>query len=203
MSAAPRDRFSRKATGVPAFVILSAGVAAIPLAVRRKLLQPRRLSFTSRHKLSFRSPGACVRGFDVRETRRRLRCYFSPSAPQRTATELALVSAVLGAGNGLSAGISSTLAADFAPPAPATGAFLGVWRVITDGGSMLGPVLGGWLKQRFGLPRAAVIVGGLGLLGALWLTLVVRQPTILPRISPRRPSPPRCGSLLRREKRRR
>lgn len=90
------------------------------------------------------------------------------------------MSALLGVGNGLSAGISSTLAADFAPPAPATGAFLGVWRVITDGGSMLGPVVGGWLKQRFQLERAAVLVGLLGLLGAAWLSFAARSAAFCP-----------------------
>lgn len=241
----PNPRFSRKATGVPAFVILSAGVAAIPLAVR----PPTLCHFLSSCVVPCRTDAplfpARMSASCHHLTSPRLATPHLGALPQRTATELALVSALLGVGNGLSAGISSTLAADFAPPAPATGAFLvrrplfffffffpfsqrsvvprecrvgdstsacgegpglcrgtiesllkaslspsqnrkkmhlapppllsqGVWRVITDGGSMLGPVLGGWLKQRFRLERAALCVGAAGLLGAAWLSFVVR-----------------------------
>ena len=81
------DKRGRKLTGVPAFLLLAAGVALIPAAT--------------------------------------------------TPRGLVLVGALLGCGNGLSAGISGTLAADLGPPAPDTGAFLGLWRFVADAGSLV------------------------------------------------------------------
>jgi MFS family permease len=119
------DRRGRKLTGVPAFLLLAAGVALIPAA-------------------------------------------HSPSG-------LAAVGALLGCGNGLSAGISGTLAADFSPPAPDTGAFLGLWRLVADAGSMVGPVAAGALARRTNLGVAARCVGLFGAAGAAWLALVVPE----------------------------
>ncbi len=119
------DRRGRKLTGVPAFLLLAAGVALIPAA-------------------------------------------HSPSG-------LAAVGALLGCGNGLSAGISGTLAADFSPPAPDTGAFLGLWRLVADAGSLVGPVAAGALARRTNLGVAARCVGLFGAGGAAWLALVVPE----------------------------
>jgi len=119
------DARGRKPTSVPAFLLLSAGVAAIPAA--------------------------------------------------QSAAGLAAVGALLGCGNGLSAGISGTLAADFSPPAPDTGAFLGLWRLVADAGSLVGPVAAGWLSKRTSLTVAARLIGLFGCAGAAWLALMVPE----------------------------
>ena len=119
------DKRGRKLTGVPAFLLLAAGVALIPSAT--------------------------------------------------TPRGLILVGALLGCGNGLSAGISGTLAADLGPPAPDTGAFLGLWRFVADAGSLVGPVAAGALSRATSLRVAARCVGLFGAAGAAWLALVVPE----------------------------
>jgi MFS family permease len=119
------DRRGRKLTGVPALLLLAAGVALIPSA--------------------------------------------------QTPHGLAAVGILLGCGNGLSAGISGTLAADFSPPAPDTGAFLGLWRFVADGGSLVGPVAAGALSRRTNLGVAARCVGLFGVASAVWLAVMVEE----------------------------
>ena len=119
------DKRGRKLTGVPAFLLLAAGVALIPAAT--------------------------------------------------TPRGLVLVGALLGCGNGLSAGISGTLAADLGPPAPDTGAFLGLWRFVADAGSLVGPVAAGALSRTTSLRVAARCVGLFGAAGAAWLALAVPE----------------------------
>ncbi len=50
------------------------------------------------------------------------------------------VAVLLGLGNGMSSGILMTLGADTAPPAERS-QFLGVWRLLQDGGAALGPLV--------------------------------------------------------------
>lgn len=107
-----------------------------------------------------------------------------PSA--QTPQSLAAIGALLGCGNGLSAGISGTLAADFSPPAPNTGAFLGLWRFVADAGSLVGPVVAGFLSERTSLSVAAHCVGLLGLGGAAFLSLAVPETGVTARVGERR-----------------
>lgn len=75
------------------------------------------------------------------------------------------MSAVLGAGNGLSSGILMTLGADLAPqhdPAP----FLGSWHTISDLGGAAAPLLIAALASAVSLPVAAAAMGVIGIAGA-------------------------------------
>lgn len=56
------------------------------------------------------------------------------------AVSLGVVAALLGFGNGMSSGILMTLGADVAP-AHGRAQFLGMWRVLQDGGVALGPLI--------------------------------------------------------------
>lgn len=57
-----------------------------------------------------------------------------------TPTTLGIVAVVLGLGNGMSSGILMTLGSDVAPP-ERRAKFLGIWRVFSDLGLAMGPVL--------------------------------------------------------------
>lgn len=81
------------------------------------------------------------------------------------AAGLAVVGVLLGVGNGLSSGTMMTLGADLAPP-HALGEFLGVWRLIGDGGSSGGPLVVGAVAEVLDLGLAAVVVAGVGLAAA-------------------------------------
>ncbi|MFT3887286.1 MAG: hypothetical protein QM713_03880 [Arachnia sp.] len=78
------------------------------------------------------------------------------------------LAALLGLANGLSSGILMTVGADLAPTG-ATASFLGAWRLFTDTGSALAPVMVGIVSAAASLPLATGLVGGLGLLGAAGL----------------------------------
>lgn len=91
--------------------------------------------------------------------------------------------AVMGLGNGLGAGTMMTLGADLAPR-DAVGEFLGLWRLVGDGGQMGGPVLAGAVADAMGLGPAALVLAGVGLLAAgtiyLAVTETLRQPAPFP-----------------------
>ena len=76
-----------------------------------------------------------------------------------------MVGLLSGFGNGLGSGAVMTLGADLAPR-DRTGEFLGVWRLITDSGSVAGPVAIGALAQALTLAAAALVTAGVGLAGA-------------------------------------
>ncbi|MGM0386047.1 MAG: MFS transporter, partial [Actinomycetota bacterium] len=93
-----------------------------------------------------------------------------------TVGALAVVAAVLGLGNGLSSGILMTLGADVAPPGSRV-QFLGVWRVMSDVGLAVGPLV---------LTAAAAlgsVAGGVWLLAATSGASVVAQARWVPRYS--------------------
>ncbi len=68
---------------------------------------------------------------------------------------------VMGLGNGLGSGTMMTLGADLAPP-DALGEFLGVWRLIGDGGTMGAPLAVGAIADLVSLPTAALVMAGVG-----------------------------------------
>lgn len=72
-----------------------------------------------------------------------------------------LVSMLLGLGNGIGSGIVMTLGADAAPTKGRT-EFLGIWRLVADMGSSLGPVV---LSAVTALASLAVGVGVMGIFG--------------------------------------
>lgn len=68
---------------------------------------------------------------------------------------------VMGLGNGLGSGTMMTLGADLAPP-DALGEFLGVWRLIGDGGTMGAPLAVGAIADLVSLPIAALVMADVG-----------------------------------------
>jgi len=91
----------------------------------------------------------------------------------------AMFAAVLGVGNGLSSGILLTIGADLAPPAdPAP--FLGSWRMLTDTGGAVAPLLVSGITATASL---AVATGAMGVVGIIGAVAFIRW---LPRFVPRR-----------------
>jgi MFS family permease len=88
---------------------------------------------------------------------------------------LTAVALLMGAGNGLSAGLVMTLGAD-ASPASGRAEFLGAWRLCSDLGQGGGPLLIGAITAAATLSAAAVAVGGSGLLAAFLLHRWIKPP---------------------------
>jgi MFS family permease len=118
------DRWGRKAVAIPCIVIMSTGLAIMPLT--------------------------------------------------HGVLTLSLVAILLGAGNGLSSGVVMTLGADFAPPAIRV-SFLGVWRVTSDIGTAGGPLAVAAATAAITLGGAAVTVGAIGLLAAVYVLRYVPE----------------------------
>jgi MFS family permease len=89
-------------------------------------------------------------------------------------TGLAFVAGLVGLGNGLGSGTMLTLGADLAPP-ESRGEFLGMWRLIGDSGSMVGPIMGGAIAGWLALPIAAVVMGSSGLISSLVFATLVPE----------------------------
>ena len=85
-----------------------------------------------------------------------------------TATSIGILGALLGIGNGISSGIVMTLGADAAPEFGRP-RFLAGWRVLSDSGQMLGPVVISVVTALAGLAPAAVVIGALGIVGGGWM----------------------------------
>jgi MFS family permease len=82
---------------------------------------------------------------------------------------LALVSMVMGFGNGIGSGIVMTLGAD-SSPAVGRPTFLGIWRELADGGSGIGPVILSAVTAISTLGVGIIVSGfvGFAAAGALW-----------------------------------
>ena len=76
-----------------------------------------------------------------------------------------IVSMLLGMGNGIGSGIVMTLGADAAPPSGRT-EFLGIWRLVSDLGSSLGPVVLSAITALVSLAAAVAAMGTFGLAAA-------------------------------------
>jgi MFS family permease len=87
-----------------------------------------------------------------------------------TSTPLAIaaVAALMGLGNGLSAGIVMTLGAD-AAPREGRAQFLGGWRLCSDLGNAGGPLVISAVAAAATLAAAAVVMGMIVLAGSGWL----------------------------------
>jgi MFS family permease len=94
------------------------------------------------------------------------------------------VTILIGFGNGLGAGSMMTLGADLSPP-ESRDEFLGVWRLIGDGGHAGGPYAVGQVADWVALPTAAWVISGAGLMAALVFTLFVPE-TLKKRRAPAR-----------------
>ena len=78
---------------------------------------------------------------------------------------LTLATSLIGFGNGLGSGTMMTLGADLAPK-DAMGEFLGVWRLIGDGGALGGPLLVGSLADLLSLTPAIFAIAIIGMIAA-------------------------------------
>ena len=84
-------------------------------------------------------------------------------------------SVTIGVGSGLASGMNQVLGMDASPPAgPDAATFLGVWRMMSDSGALLGPVVAGAVAQRWGVQVASLCVGVVGVCGGGWLGCFVQ-----------------------------
>lgn len=81
---------------------------------------------------------------------------------------------LIGLGNGLGSGTMMTLGADLSPP-ESRDEFLGLWRLIGDGGHAGGPYVVGQVADWVALPMAAWAMSGAGLIAALIFVLLVPE----------------------------
>ena len=81
---------------------------------------------------------------------------------------------MIGFGNGLGSGTMMTLGADLAPRDD-VGEFLGVWRLIGDGGASASPMIFGRVADMLSLGPATVVIGVVGLLAAATFFLFVPE----------------------------
>ena len=93
-----------------------------------------------------------------------------------TYLSLCLVAIVLGIANGLSTGITMMLGTDNAP-SKNKGEFLGIWRLLTDGGSSLGPILASLSLALFPFNAGLLIVGVACGFGAIFVFFGVEKNT--------------------------
>lgn len=87
---------------------------------------------------------------------------------------LLLAASLIGFGNGLGSGTMMTLGADLAPK-NALGEFLGVWRLIGDGGATGAPLIVGAVADVLNLSLAAVVMAGVGFAAASLFALKVPE----------------------------
>lgn len=90
------------------------------------------------------------------------------------------VSCVLGLGNGIGSGMIMTLGADFSP-AHGRAQFLGLWRLMADTGSTVGPILLSAVTAAATLGIGVAATGGLGLAAAAMLAWSVPRAQAHPR----------------------
>jgi MFS family permease len=89
-------------------------------------------------------------------------------------TTLFLVSLVLGLGNGMGSGIVMTLGADFTP-AVGRSSFLAVWRLVSDGGTAVGPLVDSGIVAVGALVLAGPVLGLVGLSIAIVVALHLEE----------------------------
>jgi MFS family permease len=87
---------------------------------------------------------------------------------------LLAVTMLIGFGNGIGSGTMMTLGADLAP-SESRDEFLGVWRLIGDGGHAGGPFLVGQVAEWLALSPAAWAISSAGWMAALVFTLLVPE----------------------------
>ncbi|MFT8395904.1 MFS transporter [Propionibacterium sp.] len=81
---------------------------------------------------------------------------------------ITLVACLLGIGNGVSSGIVLTLGSDSSPEL-GRAQFLAAWRVLSDSGTAIGPLIISGVAAIAGLAASAFVVGGIGVLSTGWL----------------------------------
>ena len=101
---------------------------------------------------------------------------------------LLLAALLIGFGNGIGSGIVMTLGADFSPPVGRP-QFLGIWRLLSDLGTMGGPGLLAVVTALVSLSAGIAATALLGLLGAavLWRWVPPGRPNYAGLSAPDRP----------------
>lgn len=95
-----------------------------------------------------------------------------------SSTAVVLAGAVIGVGNGLSAGSMLTISSDVAP-ADTTPQFIGAFATINDSGRFFGPLLVGWVGGRWGLDASALVLAVVMFVGVVAVVVLIgetRQP---------------------------
>lgn len=87
---------------------------------------------------------------------------------------LILIAALMGLGNGVSAGVIMTVGSDLAPKIN-RGGFIGIWRLLSDVGATSGPLIIGLMVKLSGLAMATYSIGFLGLLGGVFVIKAVSE----------------------------
>jgi MFS family permease len=91
-----------------------------------------------------------------------------------TYAELLVAASIIGLGNGIGSGSMMTLGADLAPKG-AAGEFLGIWRLIGDAGSFLGPIVVGMIAGSASLSSSAYLLSLIGFSATLTFALLVKE----------------------------
>ena len=125
------DKFGRRFTGIPAFMILGFSLVLIG---------------------TIDSPLIFLTGYST----------------------LIIASILSGIGNGISSGLVLTLGSDLSPP-DNKGGFLGIWRLISDGGGAAGPTVMGIVANSFSLAIASYSSGFIALIGIFFLRFLVKE----------------------------
>lgn len=94
----------------------------------------------------------------------------------QSTTHVVLAGAVIGIGNGLSAGSMLTLGSDLAPP-DAPGPFLAGMSVMQDIGRVLGPLVVGVVGDAAGLGASSVALAMVMVAAIVWLVVQVGEPS--------------------------
>jgi MFS family permease len=102
------------------------------------------------------------------------------------AVTLALVSVIMGFGNGIGSGIVNTLGSD-ASPAVGRPTFLGIWRELADGGSAIGPLILSLVTGIAGLAAGIVASGFVGFAAAAALARWIPKRTAITPLAPSNP----------------
>ncbi|MEO0495241.1 MAG: MFS transporter [Actinomycetota bacterium] len=90
------------------------------------------------------------------------------------ATDVAIASVLIGAGNGASSGAVLTLGADLAPEGE-EGPYLAGFTLVSNLGLFLGPVVVGGVADAAGLDVSAFVLGGILLAGVAWIVIVIGE----------------------------
>lgn len=91
-----------------------------------------------------------------------------------SATDVALASVLIGAGNGVTSGAVLTLGADLAPDGE-QGPYLAGFNLVSNLGLFLGPFAVGTVADLAGLAAASYVLGGILIAGVAWIALVVGE----------------------------
>ena len=86
-----------------------------------------------------------------------------------------ILSAIMsGIGNGISSGLVLTIGSDLSPPNN-RGGFLGIWRLISDGGGAAGPTVMGIIANSYSIATASFSSGIIAITGIIFLRFFVKE----------------------------